>query len=93
MADVFEMKLEIVVFLSETKCDVRFENKDWDCIEKLVPLLKMFHDTTQTMSDRYANASLIIPEIKTLKYLISQPTTKVLLSGLLTTIKHIESSM
>ena len=47
MADVFEMKLEIVVFLSETKCDVRFENKDWDCIEKLVPLLKMFHDTTK----------------------------------------------
>ena len=68
MERVLEMKTELVVFLIEEEdLNVNMTGKDWEVIGIIVPLLKVFKDLTVTMSDRYANASIIIPEIVTMK--------------------------
>ena len=59
------MKIELIVFLNEVHDDlgVTLTNTDWEVLDKLVSLLHIFQQLTVTMSERYANASIIIPQV------------------------------
>ena len=59
------MRLELTIFLSEVQEEfgVTLTNSDWELLEKLVSLLHIFQPLTVKMSDRYAKASIIIPQV------------------------------
>ena len=60
---VKEMKVELTLLLSELheEFGVTIHNSEWDLLERLVSLLQIFQQLTVKISDRYANASIIIP--------------------------------
>ena len=89
---IHEMKRELVVYFSENQCDHNINNNEWDLLEKLVSLLKAFHDTTKKMSKKYANSSEIIPQIKVLKAYVRNIVTRGL-TGLSTTLAQLETSL
>ena len=75
---VKEMKIELTVFLNEVYDDlgVTLTNTDWDVLEKLVSLLQIFQQLTVTMSERYANASIIIPQVICVMKAVDNTETK-----------------
>ena len=85
-----EMKMELVLYFSEHQCDYKITQNEWDLMEKLVTLLKAFHDITKKMSEKYANSSEIIPQIKVLKVYVKKTVAK--LTGLSTTLAQLEAS-
>ena len=68
-------------------------NADWVVLDKLVSLLELFHNGTKKLSHRYANSSLIIPEIMILKSTLSSQQTKVTLTGLGKTVNTLLEQM
>ena len=62
-------------------------------LNKIVPLLKIFKDLTVKMSDRYANASIIIPEIITVKTTLEHKDTKKMLFGVVGTLNKLLEEM
>ena len=68
-------------------------NTDWSVLDRLVGLLELFYKCTKKLSHRYANSSLIIPEIMTLKDALSSQQTKVALKGLGQTVTKLLEQM
>ena len=66
---------------------------DWAVLDKLVGLLDLFHKSTKKLSHRYANSSLIIPEIMSLKATLSRQQTKTTLKGLGQTVTKLQDQM
>ena len=72
------MKLELTVFLAEVHGDlgVTLTNNDWEVLDKLVSLLQIIQQLTVTMSERYANASIIIPQVICIMKAVDNTETK-----------------
>ena len=87
-----EMRRELGIYLNENNFGTSFSPNEWDLMEKLVTLLKAFHEVTKSMSERYANSSQIIPQTKVLKYFVKDTVTKLKLTGLGTTLDSLEES-
>ena len=68
-------------------------NTDWLVLDKLVSLLELFYNGTKKLSHRYANSSLIIPEIMILKAALSSQETKITLKGLGQTVTKLLEQM
>ena len=68
-------------------------NTDWDVIDKLVSLLEVYYQLTVRMSDRYANASIIIPEILLVKMSLSDKDTRAYLKNLGKTLTKLNEEM
>ena len=62
-------------------------------IEKLVSLLDLYHQLTKIMSHKYANSSLIIPQIMALKATLSRQDTKNTLHGIGQTVTKLLTQM
>ena len=87
-----DMRRELVIYINENNFATSFSPNEWDLMEKLVTLLKAFHQVTKSMSERYANSSQIIPQTKVLKYFVKDTVTKLNLTGLGTTLDSLEKS-
>ena len=55
---------------------VTLTNTDWDVLDKLVSLLQIFQQLTVIMSERYANASIIIPQVIYIQNAVDNTDTK-----------------
>ena len=66
---------------------------EWMVIEKLVSLLDLYHQPTKIMSHKYANSSLIIPQVMALKATLSRQDTKNALHGIITTLTKLQAQM
>ena len=66
---------------------------EWIVIEKLVSLLDLYQKLTKIMSHKYANSSLIIPQVMLLKATLSSPETKDMLVGIGQTVTKLQAQM
>ena len=92
LSRALDMRRELVLYLSESNHDTTFSKNEWDLMEKVVTLLKAFHEVTKTMSERYANSSQIIPQTKVLKYYVNDTLEKLTLTGIGTTLTSFKKS-
>ena len=69
------------------------QQNEWLIIEKVVALLEIFQRLTKTMSHKYANASLIIPQVMALKATLAIPEIKNMLVGIQQTVKKLQEQM
>ena len=89
------MRVELTLWLNEVveELGVTLTNSDWELLEKLVSLLEIYQQLTVKMSDRYANASVIIPEIMFIRIVLDKKETKKVLFGLGATLTKLVEEM
>ena len=92
---VKDMKIELRVFLTQIQGElgVTLTNSDWDVLDKLLQLLQIFKQLTLDMSERYTNASIIIPNVICTQTAVENPETKRVLKGLGGTINKLADEM
>ena len=84
------MKEELSLLQSEVGIGDGIYGQEWVLLEKVVSLLKIFSDITAEMSERYANASLIIPSIALLIHHCTCNESRSDLRGLITTMNELK---
>ncbi|KAL7634385.1 UNVERIFIED_CONTAM: hypothetical protein RMT77_014762 [Armadillidium vulgare] len=88
-----EQKKAVASYCVDTANMPVLDANKWNLIAKLTNLLKVFHNTTIRLSERFSTASQIIPQIKFLELFIEKACDSTRYSGLGSTLDALKNSM